>query len=246
MDEGLIYGINSISEALNSERTFEKVFILKGSKNERLDELIKELRDQRIPFSFVPIQKFKPISRKNHQGIYAIISQVVYQSLDNLVDSLFSQGAEPFLVAADSITDVRNIGAIARSAQAFGAHGLLVPSKGGAMINSEAVKASAGSLMTLPVCRTDSLRFALKFLKDSGFRVISISEKTENSLWEGFDASGPIVLVLGSEGSGVSQEILKISDELLAIPMASGVGSLNVSVAAGISFSEVLRSRSKN
>ena len=184
---------------MDSGQTIEKVFFLKENFGQRLAEIREGLKKSKIPFSIVPKVKFKGIGKKNHQGIVALISPILYRSLDNLLDSIFTAGKDPFLLVTDSVTDVRNIGAIARSAQAFGCHGLLIPVKGGALLNSDAIKASSGALFELPVCRLDSLVGALKELKNSGLRVISITEKSEEKLWDA-DLKGPIVLVLGSKG----------------------------------------------
>lgn len=244
MSDQFIYGINAFDEAIRSGKSIEKLFLLKENLGPRLSKIKEEAKRLKIPVSVVPKVKFKGIGKKNHQGVVAMISPIQYASLENIIDDLFSKGVNPFLLAADSITDIRNIGAIARSAQAFGCHALLTPIKGGALLNAEAIKSSSGALLDLPVCRVEHMTKALEFVKNSGLRLISITEKSSSRIY-GYDFSGPVALVMGSEGAGVSPEILKMSDENLAIPMSdeTGVGSLNVSVAAGIACSEVFRSR---
>jgi 23S rRNA (guanosine2251-2'-O)-methyltransferase len=237
-----LYGINAIQETLKSGKSIEKVFFLKENFNERLRSLRNELKEQGIPFSIVPKAKFKGIFNKNHQGVLALSSPIQFVSLDNLVYKIFTDGEDPFLLATDSITDVRNIGAISRSAQAFGCHGLITPLKGGAMLNADAIKASSGALLEIPVCRSGNLVKSLMFLKDSGLKVVAITERAKESIWD-FDFEGPMVLVLGAEGGGIRNEILSICHQQLSIPMSSGVGSLNVSVAAGIACSALHKSK---
>ncbi len=245
MKDQYIYGINSVKEALDSGKSFEKVYFLKEKFGPRLADLKTQIQSSHIPFSVVPQIKFKGFAKKNHQGVIALISPIQYSSLDGILDEVFSSGKDPFFLATDSVTDIRNIGAIARSAQAFGVHALILPSKGGAMLNADAIKVSSGALLELPVCRVNSLPDTIDHLKNSGLRVISISEKSKNQLWRA-DLTGPVIMVLGSEGTGVSPRIQAMADEILSIPMSSGVGSLNVSVAAGIACSEVLRSRTQD
>lgn len=238
----MIYGLHSVIEALEAGKEFDKVFIRNGLHNERSRELLNILRNRNIPYQFVPQEKLQKITRKNHQGVIGMGSLIEYGSLEVLVPGLFEQGKTPFILALDGITDVRNMGALARTAECAGVDAMLIPIKGMAQINADAIKTSSGALHNLTVCRTENLAMSLDFLKNSGLRLIAASEKGEAN-YSSADLAGPIVLVVGSEEKGVSGSVLGVVDEEIRIPILGKTKSLNASVAGGILMYEVLRQR---
>ena len=201
------------------------------------------LKSLNIPYKYVPIVKLNRITRKNHQGIIAYVSPVDFSSIDELIPSIYERGEEPFILILDKITDVRNFGAILRTAESVGINGVLIPSQGAALLNSGTIKSSAGAIFNVTICRTDNLKLTIDFLKNSGLKIVSATEKGAELYYKS-DLRGPIAIIMGSEDSGVSQEYLKRSDEKLMIPMVGKTESLNVSVAAGIILFEALRQRS--
>jgi 23S rRNA (guanosine2251-2'-O)-methyltransferase len=233
-----IYGLRPVLEAILSGKNIDRLIIRKGLRGSLYFELMQAVRDHSIPYQFVPIEKLNRVSRKNHQGVIAWISAIEYHNIDSLLPFIYESGRDPFLLVLNNITDVGNFGAIARSAECFGVDCIIIPEKGSARINAEAVKASAGALSKIPVARVKSIMKTLDFLRDSGLKIISASEKGNSDL-RSADLSGPLALIMGSEDRGVSIEILKASDMLLSIPMAGTIGSLNVSVATGILLYEV-------
>ena len=233
-----VYGLHSVLEAINLGKEMDKVFIRKSLNNERSRELINLLRERDIPFQFVPNEKLQRISSKNHQGIIGLISMIEYSQLELLVPSIFEKGETPFILVLDEVTDVRNLGAIARTAECSGVHALVLPAKGSAQINADAIKTSSGALHKLPVCRTPELLDSLDYLKNSGLKIIAGTEKGEK-LYFNTDLTGPVALVIGSEEKGVSNKILGIADQMVRIPQLGKVESLNVSVAAGVLCYEI-------
>ena len=237
-----IYGIRPVAEALESGKQIEKIFLKKGLQGQQFRELFTLIRQQRILFQFVPAEKLNRLSSGNHQGVIALLSVIEYQSPEAILPGLFEKGEMPFIMVLDRITDVRNMGAIARTAEAAGCHALVIPWKSGALINEDAVKTSAGALMHLPVCRVENLAGTIRFFKDSGLKIISATEKGTEDFHKP-DMTIPLALVMGSEDTGIDAQVLKLSDHLVSIPMHGKVESLNVSVAAGILMYEVVRQR---
>jgi len=238
----MIYGLRPVYEALTAGKEIEKVFIQKGLRGNIYADVWQLIRAYHIPFQFVPAEKLTSLVRGNHQGIVAYTAAIEYTELTTLVPFLFEQGELPFLLVLDRITDVRNFGAIARTASCAGVHGLVIPVRGSAMIHADAIKTSAGALQLIPVCRVGSLSSAVSFLKESGLQIAAISEKAEQA-YDRADFRGPLALIMGSEEDGISADLLRLSDEQLAIPMQGEIASLNVSVAAGILMFEVARQR---
>ncbi len=239
---GIIFGIHPVNEAIRSGKPIDKVLIKQGFKSETLPGLFPALKDQNIPFQYVPLEKLNRLTGGNHQGIIALVSELEYTELDKLVPMLFDQGKLPVLVLLDSITDVRNLGALARSAECSGMDALIVPSKGSAQINADAIKTSAGALNNIPVCRVNSLEDAAKYLRDSGFQLVAATEKAEDFIYTA-DFNKPIALILGAEDTGIDPKLLKIADVLVKIPMYGSIQSLNVSAAASVLFFEIVRQR---
>ena len=229
-------------EAVHAGREIEKVFVKRDLKGELFQELFRLLRSSSIPFQFVPPEKLNRITGKNHQGIIALISPIVYQPIENIVPSLFESGETPFFIILDGVTDVRNIGAIARTAACASVHAIIVPASGSAQINADAIKTSAGALNSLPVCRSKSLVETIKYLKNSGIRVAGTSEKAD-SIYHDAVLTGPVALVLGSEDRGLSAGVLKECHDLVKIPVYGNISSLNVSAAAAILIYETVRQR---
>jgi 23S rRNA (guanosine2251-2'-O)-methyltransferase len=221
----------------------EKLLIRREAGGDGIREIRQMALDRQIPWQPVPAEKLDRLTRTEHQGVIAFLSQVDEQDLDEVITMAYEQGYTPLIVALDSVTDVRNMGAIARSAECFGAHALLVPKMGTARLGPDAVKSSAGALVRNPVCRVTRLTDGLKRARDHGARIVACTEKG-TTLLDDADLTGPLVLVMGSEDEGISDAVLRLADDLVRIPMAGQIGSLNVSVATGIALHAVLRQRS--
>jgi 23S rRNA (guanosine2251-2'-O)-methyltransferase len=233
----LILGKNALKEAIAAEINIQKVFISETLDNEDTKWLLKLARAHKIPILRVSKFKLDKLSKQNHQGVIAFTSAIDFYQTSAVVDHMFSKGLNPCLCMCDGITDVRNFGAIGRSAEIFGIHGLIIGQKNSAPINSESIKASAGALLTLPVSREKNLLQCIRQLKSMGLVILCASEKAEKTIRE-MDLKRSLCFVLGSEGTGISEEILSQADELFKIPQVGKIESLNVSVAAGISFYE--------
>lgn len=242
MKEQQLFGVRPVMEAVEAGKSVDKVFLKKGIEGDNARELMDLLRRHKIPYLFVPLEKLNRITRKNHQGVIAMMTPVETASLDAIIPELFEKGEVPLLIALDGVTDVRNFGAIARSAECLGAHALVIPYRGSAPLSADAIKTSAGALMRVPVCKVDDLGRALKFISESGIRLIGFSEKGQKTIAES-DLNGPVALVMGSEEDGIARENMKLLDELVRIPMSGETSSLNVSVSAGIGLYEAYRQR---
>lgn len=237
-----IFGIRAVIEAIEAGKEIDKIFIKKDLSGQLAGELLDLAREHHVVMQRVPMEKLNRITRKNHQGVIAMMSAVTYHRLDHLVPQLFEGGVLPFIVVLDGITDVRNFGAIARTAECAGADAVVIPRHGSVSVGGDAVKTSAGALHHLPVCREMSTLSAVKFLKDSGFNVVAVSEKADIN-YTTADYTTPTALVLGAEDTGISAEVLQQCDTFVSIPMFGHIGSLNVSVAAGVLMYEVVRQR---
>jgi 23S rRNA (guanosine2251-2'-O)-methyltransferase len=240
----MIFGSRPILEALTAGKELEKIFLLRGSKNPTTDEIVQLAKGLEVPVVTVPLEKLNKLTRKNHQGAVAFLSSISYVPLAETVTSLFEQGKSPLLLILDRITDVRNFGSIARNAECMGVNAIVIPSRGGAQINADAVKTSAGALHLVPVCREPNLKDTIEYLKDSGFQIVACTEKTEQNLSDmTLDMVGPTAIIMGSEEDGISPEYLKRADARVRIPLMGQIGSLNVSVATGIILYEAMRQR---
>ncbi len=240
--EEILYGIRSIIEAIKSGKEIDKVLVRKGLRNPLFLELGALLKDYEIPLQYVPVEKLDRITNKNHQGTIAFISPVSFQSVENIIPLIYERGESPLILILDRITDVRNLGAISRTVECAGAHAIVIPAKGSAQINSEAVKSSAGALNLIPVCRSFNLKDSIEFLKGSGLQIVAASEKTDLNYTE-IDYNQPTAIIMGSEDRGVSEEYLKRSDHQVRIPLLGKIESLNVSVASAVMLYEVVRQR---
>jgi len=238
----MVFGIRAVSEAIAAGKEIDKVFVKKGLQGDLFQEFLDEVKAHKVPFQFVPIEKLNRISRKNHQGVIAFVSPVIYQDAEALIQMLYDEGKEPFVLVLDSLTDIRNFGAIARTAECAGVHAIIIPDKGGAPINADAIKTSAGALHTLPVCRTSNLFKTVEYLKNCGLKLVAATEKGAED-YDKIDYSGPVALIMGSEDTGISSQVLKLADCNSRIPIRGEIQSLNVSVSAGVLMYEILKSR---
>lgn len=241
-EKNYIFGIRPIIEAIESGKTIDKLFIQKGLHNDLFAELWKLVRLRRINYKHVPIEKINRLTKKNHQGVFAFISPIDLHNIEDIVPALYEKGKVPLILVLDRITDVRNFGAIARTAVCCGVDTILIPEQNSAAINADAIKTSAGALMKIPVCRTWNLKISIQFLKDSGIQIISCTEKTQDNMYKA-DYTPPTAIIVGSEEDGVSTELLKMSDAKAKIPLNNKISSLNVSVATGIILYEIIRQR---
>lgn len=238
----MIFGIRAVIEAIDAGKDIDKVLIKRELSGDLIIELQQLLRDYEIPIQKVPVERIDRITRKNHQGVLAFTSAVTYHKLENIIPQLYEEGKNPFILVLDGITDVRNFGAIARTCEVAGVDAIVIPSRGSVTVNSDAVKTSAGALHTIPVCREKSLKDAVIFLKNSGIKVVAATEKAATN-YTYSDMSLPVAVIMGSEDTGISNELIKISDELIKLPQFGKIQSLNVSVAAGVIIYEVIRQR---
>ena len=226
----MVFGIHPVLELIRSQKEIEKVYIQGGTRSPEISEIANTCRKNGVPVQFVPIEKMNRLTRKNHQGVVAFICPIEYQPRD------------PFILMLDRVTDVRNFGAIARTAYAAGVDAIVIPNRGSALINGDAMKTSAGALSLINVCRVENMKDAIDFLKASGLRMVGFTEKAKESLWNA-DLTGPLCVVLGSEEDGISPAYIPRLDGLLMIPMPGDIDSLNVSVATGVVCFEVVRQR---
>ena len=240
--EDFLFGIRPVAEAVASGSPVDKVLIRQGMRGEGFRELMELIARHRIPYQYVPEQKLNQVTRKNHQGIVGFISPVEYQVLNDVIEKTFAAGEDPFIVMLDRITDVRNFGAIARTAECAGADAIVIQEKGAARITADSVKASAGALMKIAVCRTPNIIKSGVEMMEQGITLISATEKGDKH-YHAADYTGPICVVLGSEESGISAPLLKMSSHKVSIPQYGEIASLNVSVAAGIVLFEAARHR---
>lgn len=237
-----IFGLRPVIEAIKAGKQIDRLLIRQGLQGPLYHELMAEVKKHEIVFQIVPLERIELVTRKNHQGVLAWLSVIEYQRIGNLLPMIFEKGEDPLVIVLDGVSDVRNFGAIVRTAECLGAHAIVIPEKGSARITADAVKTSAGALHTFPVCREKSIVRSVEFLKNSGLKIICGAEKSGKTA-SITDLTGPIVLILGSEDKGISRELTSIADKIVQIPMKGTISSLNVSVAAGILLYEILRQR---
>jgi 23S rRNA (guanosine2251-2'-O)-methyltransferase len=241
-EKDMIFGIRAVIEAIKADKEFDKIFIRRDMSNELSRELYAALAGKQVPVVKVPTEKLNRLTMKNHQGVIAFITPVVYQRIEDIIPTLYEQGKTPFVVVLDSITDVRNFGAIARTCECAGVDAIVIPVRGGAASNADAIKTSAGALLNIPVCREPNLTEALKFMRSSGLSVIAATEKATQNYTEA-NYNVPLAIVMGAEDIGIAPENLRICDEMVCIPIKGSIASLNVSVAAGILIYEAVKQR---
>lgn len=243
-EKDMIFGVRSVIEAIQSGKEIDKILLRRDMTNELTRELFQAMVGKEVPTQKVPVEKLNKITAKNHQGVIAFISPVTFQRIEDIIPGIYEEGRMPFIVVLDGITDVRNFGAIARTCECAGVDAIVIPFKGGAALNADAVKTSAGALMTLPVCREHNLGNALKYIRSSGIKLVAASEKGTQKYTEP-NYTEPICIVLGSEDEGIAPEHLRLCDEMVHIPLLGKIASLNVSVASGVLLYEVLNQRAK-
>jgi 23S rRNA (guanosine2251-2'-O)-methyltransferase len=241
-EKNYIFGMRSIIEAVNAGKTIDKLFIQKGLHNDLFAELWKLVRLKRINYKHVPLEKINRLTRKNHQGVFAFISPIDFHNIEDIIPALYEDGKNPLILVLDRITDIRNFGAIARTAECAGVDAILIPEQNAAAINADAIKTSAGALHKITVCRTWNIKLALQFMKDSGIKLIACTEKSQDNMYKP-DYTPPTAIIIGSEEDGISAEFLKMSDARAKIPINGKIASLNVSVATGIILYEAIRQR---
>lgn len=241
-NEDFVFGTRAVLEAVNAGKPIDKILIKKGLNNELFQELFNRIRDEKISFQFVPIEKINRITRKNHQGVIALLSPIEFQKPEEILARVFEEGRNPFILILDQVSDVRNFGAIVRTADCAGVDAIIVPEKGSAPLSADAVKTSAGALFNVPVCRTHNLKSTLLNLKESGIRIIAASEKA-GKVYTDAAMNSPLAIIMGSEENGISPQLLEICDEQVKIPILGKIESLNVSVACALMVYEAVRQR---
>lgn len=238
-----IFGLRAILEAINAGKTIDKVFLQKGLKNALYIELETLLRKKRINSSYVPVEKLNRLTKNNHQGVVAQVSPIKFHDLDKLITKTIESGATPLFLLLDQLSDVRNFGAIIRTAECTGVHGIIVQKKGGAPVNGDTIKTSAGGVFKVPICKVDHIKDAMFHMQASGIKVIAATEKTENTVFN-VSFKEPCAIIMGSEGRGINPSVLKLADAKAKLPLLGEIESLNVSVACGAFLYEVVRQRS--
>lgn len=238
----MVFGIRAVMEAVRSGKEIEALYMQRGLSGELCHELKTVLNEYQITAQQVPVEKLNRITAKNHQGIIAVISEITYQKIEDIIPQIYEKGQVPLILVLDSITDVRNMGAIARTAECAGVQAIVVPAKGSAQINADAIKTSAGALYQIPVCRHQNLLQTVQFLQASGLQLVCCTEKTSEDIYKP-DYTAPTAIIMGSEEDGIGNELIRIADHLAKIPMFGKIESLNVSVSTGVILYEAIRQR---
>lgn len=241
-DQTQIFGIRAIIEAINAGETIDKVFLQKGLRGELFTELESLLRKNDVNCSYVPIEKLNRLTRSNHQGAVAQISPIEFHDLEQLVLNVIESGNTPLFLLLDQLSDVRNFGAIIRTAECTGVNGIVIQKKGGAPVNGDTIKTSAGAVFKVPICKVDHIKDAVFYMQASGIKVIAATEKTENTLYD-VSFKEPCAIIMGSEDRGINPSILKVVDDKAKLPLLGDIESLNVSVACGAFLYEAVRQR---
>ena len=241
-DENAIFGFHPIMEAIKAGKEIDTLFIQKGLKGDLFQELLTLVKSHKVVYKHVPVEKLNRLTGKNHQGVFAFVSPINFGNTANVIPQIYEEGKTPLILVLDRITDVRNFGAIVRTAECSGVNAIIVPEKGSAAINGDAIKTSSGALHNIPVCREFNLRATIEFLKNSGLQIIGCTEKTDDLIYTP-DYTLPTAIILGSEEDGISEEFLQMCTNKTKIPMTGTIGSLNVSVSAGVVLYEAVRQR---
>lgn len=241
MEQNIVFGIRPVAEAIQSGKQIEKIYIRKGAEGQLLMDLKDMCMRFRLHYQEVPVEKLNRLTKSNHQGVVAQIAAIDYVELNDIIERV-PEDETPLIILFDGVTDVRNFGAIARSAECAGAHGIITSLKSSAPVNGESIRSSAGALTRIPVCRVGSIRNTIKALQAEGYQIVASTEHSRKLMYDA-DFRKPTVIVMGSEENGISKEVLKLCDEQLAIPMIGALESLNVSAAAAVMIFEVVRQR---
>lgn len=243
MLEDRIYGIHPVREALIGNKKLEKILIRKGMESPAAAEITELARQQNVPVQYVPQEKLNHLSGKgNHQGVVAVLAQLDYISLEEAAQAASAKSKFPTVLLLDGVSDVRNFGAIARTCECAGVGALILPAKGGAAVNQDAIKTSAGALLRIPTCKVPNLKTALYYLKQSGYTITGTVSGAERSIYDA-DFCRPAAFVMGAEGKGISDGVMQLCDQLVSIPQLGEIGSLNVSAATAIVLFEAVRQR---
>lgn len=237
-----LYGLRVIIEAINANETIDKIFLQKGLKGDLFNELEQVIKKSGTNASYVPIEKLNKLTRNNHQGAVAQISPIAFYDFEELVNTIIELKKTPLFLLLDQLSDVRNFGAIIRTAECTGVDGIIIQKKGGAPINGDTIKTSAGAVFKIPICKVDHIKDALFFLQASGVKVIAATEKTENTIYD-ISFKEPCAIIMGSEGRGINPSVLKLVDAKAKLPLYGEIESLNVSVACGAILYEAIRQR---
>jgi 23S rRNA (guanosine2251-2'-O)-methyltransferase len=241
-NDNMIFGLRPIIEALKSGKEIDKLLVQNGLKNELFGEMMSLLKKHNVVYQYVPVEKLNRLTSKNHQGVVGYISSIEYSKIEKVLPMVFDAGKTPLILILDRITDVRNFGAIARTAECAGVDAIVIPARGAAQINADAIKTSTGALHKIPVCKEDNLKDVILYLRESGLQVIACTEKTTD-MYYAQDYTLPVAIMMGSEEDGISPEFLKLADAHAKIPLMGKIGSLNVSVAAGVILYEAVKQR---
>jgi 23S rRNA (guanosine2251-2'-O)-methyltransferase len=240
--ENTIFGIHPILEALKSELVLDKLFIQKDSNHSKIQEIVTICEKSDVTINYVPLEKLNRLTKGNHQGVVAITSPISFYSLESLIENIIQEKEKPLFLILDQISDVRNFGAIIRTAECTGVDAIIIQKKGGAPVTGDTIKTSAGAIFKIPICKVDHIKDAIFYLKASNIITIAATEKTNETIYD-LNLNAPLAIVMGSEGKGVSKSVLNIVDQKAALPLLGDINSLNVSVACGALLYEVLRQR---
>ena len=240
--EDLIFGVYPVLEAIKSDVPIHKLYVLKGTSNPKINEIVTLLEKSDASISFVPQEKLEKLTRSNHQGIVALSSPVTFHSLEQIVEKALEKDTPPLFLVLDQLSDVRNFGAIIRTADCTAVDAIIIQKKGGAPVSGDTVKTSAGAIFKIPICKVDHIKDAIFYLQGSGIKVVAATEKSDQSLYD-LDLKTPLAIIMGSEGKGISKSVLNLVDEKAALPLLGEINSLNVSVACGAFLYEVVRQR---
>lgn len=238
----MIFGIRAVIEAIEAGKEIDKVIIKRDLQGDLSKELLNLLKNKDIVVQRVPAERLDRFTRKNHQGVIAFLSAITYEHIEDIIPFLYENGKDPFIIVLDGITDVRNFGAIARTCEVAGVDAIVIPARGSVTVNADAIKTSAGALLKIPVCKEQNLTKSIEFLKNSGVKVVAATERAATNYTD-TEYNGPIAIVMGAEDMGISNDNLRIVDHLVKIPQVGTIGSLNVSVAAGVLIYEVIRQK---
>ena len=241
--ENQIFGIRAVIEAIHAGKEIDKIFVHKEAQGDLMRELMKTLKANNLPFTYVPVEKLNRLTHLNHQGVVATIAPIKFQSLENLVENVLETGKKPLFLILDQLSDARNFGAIIRTAECTGVDGIIISKTGAAPVNGDTVKTSAGAVFNVPICKVDHIKDAVFYLQGSGIKTVAATEKTEDTLYA-VDFTEPVAIIMGSEDRGINPSVLKIVDEKAKLPLFGTIGSLNVSVACGAFLYEAVRQRS--
>ena len=242
--ETLLFGVYPVIEALKAKQTIDKAYIQKGLQNPKIDAIVADLEALNTTISYVPLEKMEKLCRSNHQGIILISSPIEFVDLETMVEAVLESEKTPLFLILDQISDVRNFGAILRTAECTGVDGVIIQKKGGAPVSGDTVKTSVGAIFNIPICKVDHIKDAIYYLQGSGITTIAATEKTQDTIYN-LELNVPMAIVMGSEGLGVSKSVLTIVDKKASLPLLGVINSLNVSVACGALLYEVVRQRSK-